>query len=606
MKTKLLFLSLALMTMGEVSEVKADTTIADLTATQVTAFDGAVKTLTEGYSVWIKESGPTATSGNNSWNWSTGGTYVLWSYRLTDNLVISQTINDAAAGTYLLKTYMNKNQGTASVTITSGETTLATYNYTSTAGTYYVPFYNNAVRNIKFTYTFSGGGSINWGNDYLYSIKEDDATANYTTILSEATSTQIEGLIAGMSEAKKALKDILESANTAYADYGSAVGSSIFQYQSSYYEALGTAKTSAQSVYDNATSTDEQYSAQTTALTTAYNNFFTNRNLPDAEKYYYIKNTASEGIYYLNLSDDYSNDGVGRNRLSTLPYAVQFETATDGKFYIKSPAGKYIYAATTWENGMSTENKAAWNVVTNGDGTISFYIMVGYLWTPWVLNTETSVGKTNKEAQQIAVNWTVTEASKESVTANITSALWSTFVAPFEVTLPEGVTAYTCTYDAQTGKLTTTPTGSQTITANTAVLLNSASTWSQTFQGYAVSHYTGWCNSGSLVGTLEAKELDTDGTVYLLQKQDEVVGWYKYTGDNIVQSTANRAYLYVPSTSAGIRKFIPLFDGSETTAITTVSTEGVMANDYYNLSGQRVSKPTKGLYIVGGKKIIVR
>ena len=31
-----------------------------------------------------------------------------------------------------------------------------------------------------------------------------------------------------------------------------------------------------------------------------------------------------------------------------------------------------------------------------------------------------------------------------------------------------------------------------------------------------------------------------------------------------------------------------------------------MHNEIYNLSGQRVSQPTKGLYIVNGKKVVLK
>ena len=83
-----------------------------------------------------------------------------------------------------------------------------------------------------------------------------------------------------------------------------------------------------------------------------------------------------------------------------------------------------------------------------------------------------------------------------------------------------------------------------------------------------------------------------------------MLGWYKLADQAEVSSTANRAYLKVPAAAA--RQFIPLFDDSETTGITQVNGEDVKANDYYNLKGQRVSQPTKGLYIVGGRKVMVK
>lgn len=187
----------------------------------------------------------------------------------------------------------------------------------------------------------------------------------------------------------------------------------------------------------------------------------------------------------------------------------------------------------------------------------------------------------------------------------ISSAEWATFVAPFAVKLPTGVTAYTCTYTE--GTLTTTATGSQTVAANTPVLLHKAGGLSATnVSGYAQSYWSGLPESNSLVGTLAATTLTGDGTIYLLQKQGDVVGWYRLADEAEVSSTANRAYLKVPAGGDAARQFIPLFDDSETTGITQVNGENVKANDYYNLKGQRVSQPTKGLYIVGGKKVMVK
>ncbi len=50
------------------------------------------------------------------------------------------------------------------------------------------------------------------------------------------------------------------------------------------------------------------------------------------------------------------------------------------------------------------------------------------------------------------------------------------------------------------------------------------------------------------------------------------------------------------------------FAGGNTTGIRMVQGEGVMVNgaEYYNLRGQRVANPTKGIYIVNGKKVVIK
>jgi hypothetical protein len=43
----------------------------------------------------------------------------------------------------------------------------------------------------------------------------------------------------------------------------------------------------------------------------------------------------------------------------------------------------------------------------------------------------------------------------------------------------------------------------------------------------------------------------------------------------------------------------------ETTLIDTAEVEDFSTGKYYDLSGRRVENPTKGLYIVNGKKVIL-
>lgn len=57
--------------------------------------------------------------------------------------------------------------------------------------------------------------------------------------------------------------------------------------------------------------------------------------------------------------------------------------------------------------------------------------------------------------------------------------------------------------------------------------------------------------------------------------------------------------------SSGAREFSIMIN-DDVTGISTMQRE-TMGNDaYYNLSGQRITQPTKGLYIVNGKKVIIK
>ena len=70
---------------------------------------------------------------------------------------------------------------------------------------------------------------------------------------------------------------------------------------------------------------------------------------------------------------------------------------------------------------------------------------------------------------------------------------------------------------------------------------------------------------------------------------------------------AGKAYLQIPTASAPATARMAVVFNDETTGISQIENgEWRMKNSVYNLRGQRVEKPGKGLYIVNGKKVIVK
>ena len=93
-----------------------------------------------------------------------------------------------------------------------------------------------------------------------------------------------------------------------------------------------------------------------------------------------------------------------------------------------------------------------------------------------------------------------------------------------------------------------------------------------------------------------------DGSQYGLAMPDGKVGFYKIkSGDTMAEG---KAYLQVNSADAAKMSFFAL-DG-ETTGINAVEASKAADNAFYTLQGVRVAKPSKGLYIMGGKKVIVK
>ena len=118
-----------------------------------------------------------------------------------------------------------------------------------------------------------------------------------------------------------------------------------------------------------------------------------------------------------------------------------------------------------------------------------------------------------------------------------------------------------------------------------------------------VATTSGTAISGNLlVGCPTGETLTENANQYVLVANGETAEFQSLAG-NGATIPAGKAYLDAEKT-AGARLSI-IFDG-ETTGIAEVATAGTENGAIYNLSGQRVSQPAQGLYIVNGKKVIIK
>ena len=93
-------------------------------------------------------------------------------------------------------------------------------------------------------------------------------------------------------------------------------------------------------------------------------------------------------------------------------------------------------------------------------------------------------------------------------------------------------------------------------------------------------------------------------TPYILMDGSNGVGFYKFdTTEDEKTLAPHKAFLAAPTGSGA--PFLS-FDGEGGT--TGISNVNVNHNDnqWYDLSGRRVENPTKGLYIMNGKKVIIK
>lgn len=190
---------------------------------------------------------------------------------------------------------------------------------------------------------------------------------------------------------------------------------------------------------------------------------------------------------------------------------------------------------------------------------------------------------------------------EESLYVTIDAIGYATFSAMRGYALPDGMDAYTVSSYADR-KVTLKKIDEKRVPAFTGVILKGAS-GTLTANETEVS-----LGSNSMKYNVKAKamtEIEGDYTNFILVSDGKGgVKFAKVSGGTLA---ANKAYLQLPTDDVKARELSISFDEGETTGISAaLMNNESMNNEVYNLAGQRVAQPTKGLYIVNGKKYIVK
>ena len=306
--------------------------------------------------------------------------------------------------------------------------------------------------------------------------------------------------------------------------------------------------------------------------------------------------SGQEGYYYI-----FNNEGYFMTPSTTYwtlskstPAAVKVELnidrmATNNTFYATFLLGEEAQHANP-QNKNSTELVYAYSAHETDNGNNWMLEPVSDATASLSLNNITS-SLSSIVASANASDVTLT------YTATVTSAGFGTLVVPFEADVEGDVEAWELTSIDGSSRIQGTKV--TTIEANKPVLLKNKGILELTAKS-GTAAYSASPSHGLLHGTY------TQGTVsagnYVLQNIDNEVAFYKVDSD---KPTINpfRAYLTAPVTA---RMLTFLFD-NETTGVADV--RGKMSDgkgEYFNMQGQRVAQPTKGIYIINGKKTIIK
>ena len=196
--------------------------------------------------------------------------------------------------------------------------------------------------------------------------------------------------------------------------------------------------------------------------------------------------------------------------------------------------------------------------------------------------------------------WYIIPATTIDIT--IGEAGYATTYLPFDVVVPNTVEAYAVT---ATSNEYATLTKMEDIPANNGAILKGEGTHTLTI-AQANSDWTGNLLKGTNVSA------NITEAAYILAKNGENVGFYPVEfGVNIDEDAepeaftnkANKAYLPASAVPSGVR-FLSFDFGNETSIDELKSENGNVKTVVYDLSGRRVQKAQKGVFIVNGKVVI--
>lgn len=181
----------------------------------------------------------------------------------------------------------------------------------------------------------------------------------------------------------------------------------------------------------------------------------------------------------------------------------------------------------------------------------------------------------------------------ESLPLSVGATGYATLIAPVALEIPAGVEVYTAAFEGGKAKLTSI---SDVIPANVGVVVKAA-------QGTYNFNITTTENvaTSALNGVPNTANVASESAAFILANGKHGVGFYKLSSANRTIH-GFRAFYTAPAEAQAVSAFL-LEDN--VTGIEEIETSADKA-PIYDLSGRRVAKAEKGVYIQNGRKIFVK
>lgn len=329
-----------------------------------------------------------------------------------------------------------------------------------------------------------------------------------------------------------------------------------------------------------------------------------NYNLPESG-YYRIRNVNLDNHYMTLVGTDLK---TRQGTLSDPTSVIYVEKQTNGKYHLKvssrtlavSSGNQFVVA-----NGTTTTHRdIAMRTVGVGKGYLQFSgaNTQGYLFSQVLADHGVKAYNENHEGKG---EWSFERATSVKIALNAYKGKsYATACFPFPVTVStEGVKAYDM--EVQNGVGYAREMTSEIAPGKPMLLVSETESDSVTFTIGTTAPVTAEPTTNSFRGNFFAKDMPQNTIMTLGPSVEDPtkVGFYKFTG---IQLPAFRAYFDLAAftaTNASAANGFAIHFGDLLTGVERIAT----ANNneaIYDLTGRKVVKAVKGLYIINGKKVI--
>lgn len=393
-------------------------------------------------------------------------------------------------------------------------------------------------------------------------------------------------------------------------------------------------------IYAQRTTTDSPLYVYNNNGTLAVSSVSATTDVAATDSYLWVCQRASDGSHYFSSLD--GEGYLGLNSKEMAAYVTDYSSALKIVAFQKEAvsSGSYTGTAMTGYALGYTQGGSTAYVCVNGSGTFDRLRITtnslgttGYT-TDFIFNHvpfSSSSSDYGTLGAPVHHGANVLFARNEDEVAEAKTADdyhdYATLCLPYSVSLPSGVTAYSINglspVSGSKVQLEQYLVGGEGVTLprETPVLLQTDGEKGDGMPTRTLYFKPATAEESvetGFAGTLGRKVLSDnnastgseDGSIYyILAKKDGRVAFYYLEGNASGEMAIgnNKAYYIYSGTSAAKPSALSFSFGDETTGVGGIK-EAASSNgeSFYDLSGRRVSSPSKGVYIRGGKKFVIR